>query len=399
MRLSLFSRSSSDLRPSSSSTLFANKRMSLPVTILVTLLSLSLSPSITEVSANPATPGFCGDCQTFANAIAPCGVTFGPTDIQINGTYTPPQSAANCICSSIMQSVLWTCARCELLAGYNSHSDPPTKYHTTCISWGATITQWNAPYTGVVADGTTTPMTTSNSTTTGGTSTTGAATTGAATSGTSGSIGTTTGATGTSGTSGGTSSGSSVLPGTTDVSTGNSTTTDSSESSGPNGTAIGISLGIIGFACAGGAFAMFMMKRSRRRHEPLELDGAYVGLDDSWEREKPARVQSPPMIPAPAPITARGPARGSPFENRPGGGGSVVGGYDGQYDQYDHNYSSQQYQGGNGGYGYQGYGDQGYADQGYGDQGYGGHDYGYEHTVPTGVYHGKAGSEVGGQYL
>ncbi|KAF9351549.1 hypothetical protein BGX26_010480 [Mortierella sp. AD094] len=396
MRLSLFSRSSSSttgLHPSSSS----NKRMSWSVlstlTILVTLLSISFSPSTTQVSANPASPGFCGDCQTFANAIAPCGVTFGPSDIEINGTYSPPQAAANCICSDVLQSVLWTCARCELLAGYNSHSDPPTKYHTTCIGWGATIAQWNAPYTGVVAPGTTTPLTSGGGTTSGGATTTLPATTVPVAPGTSAPGGTTS--------SGSTSSGSSAMPGTTSISAGNSTSTDTSGSSGPNGTAIGISLGIIGVALVGGVFAMFMMKRNRRRHEPLELDGTYVGLDDSWE--KPARAQSPAMIPAPAPITARGPARHSPFESRPGGGGSVVGGYDGQYEQYDHNYAPQ-YQGGianGGGYGYQGYSDQGYVDQGYGDKGYGGHDYGYEHTVPTsGAYHGgKAGSEVGGQYM
>ncbi|KAF9199431.1 hypothetical protein BGZ49_010460 [Haplosporangium sp. Z 27] len=375
MRFNLFA------RPSSNMTGRLNT-----LAALITLLSIALLPSPNQVSAASVTPGFCGDCQTFANAIAPCGVSFTETDIQINGTYSPPQAAAKCICSSIMQQVLWTCSRCEQFGGYSgAKTDPPTKYHSTCITWGGTIDEWNAPYTGVIAPGTTTPMTGSTNTTVG--TTTGAPATGGVTSG-SGTLPTSSGA-----------SGSGTAPITTTGSS-NSTTEDASSSggSGPNGTAIGISVGIIGIALVGGIIAMFMMKRNRRRrHEPLILDGTYVGLDDhQWE--KPARSQSPPMIPAPAPITARGAARGpAPFEGRPGGGGSVVGGYDGQYekydqyDQYDHQYQQHQ-MGGNGGYGYQGY------EQGY-EQGY---DYGYEqHNVPTsGAYHpGKAGSDVGGQYL
>ncbi|KAF9111940.1 hypothetical protein BGX27_004200 [Mortierella sp. AM989] len=344
-----------------------NKRMSWSIlstlTILITLLSISLSPSSTQVSAAPLVPGFCGDCQTFANAIQPCGETFAPANIEITGNYVIPQTAAKCICSDVMQSVLWTCSRCEQLNGFAVKTDPPQKYQTTCMGWGITIDQWKAPYTGAVAPGTTTPIN-------GAVVPPGQPSSGTAT----GSVPSTNG----TGTAPATPSGS------------NGTSTDTESSGGLNGTAIGISLGIIGVAVLGGAVAMFMMKRSRRRHEPLDLDGTYVGLDDQWEKPRP---QSPASIPAPAPITARGPARPSPFESRPGGGGSVVGGYDGQYEQYEQ-YDNQyppQYPNG---YGYQGQGHQGYG-------GAGGHDYGYEHTVPTSApYHAKkAGSEVGGQYL
>lgn len=179
-------------------------------------------------------------------------------------------------------------------------------------------------------------------------------------------------------------------------------------SGGPSGTAIGISLGIIGVALVAGVVAVTMMKRRRRRHAPLELDGTYVGLDDNtWEKPRPA---SPPMAPAPiasgaspsvASRMAAGPMAGmsrpSPFESRPGGGGSVVnGGYDHQYDHYDGGYG-QPVQG------YDQYQNHGGYDQGYQYQGH--HDYGYEQQVPpqsAPAYHigGKGGEGGhGGQYL
>lgn len=130
--------------------------------VFTTLLAFFSSSSNNLFVDAGVSPGFCGDCQTFANAIQPCGVTFGNTDIEINGTYSPV-AAAKCICSDVMQRVLWTCAKCEFLAGFNSHSPPPQAYHTTCIGWGQSIQDWNAPYTGVVAPGTTTTPLTSTS--------------------------------------------------------------------------------------------------------------------------------------------------------------------------------------------------------------------------------------------
>ncbi|GJJ77086.1 hypothetical protein EMPS_09445 [Entomortierella parvispora] len=357
--------------------------------IFTSLLSI-LSPNFLVQAGTGI--GFCGDCQTFANAIQPCGVTFGPTDIQINGTYSPPQAAAKCICTDIMQKVLWTCAKCELLGGYAAKSPPPQQYHTTCISWGQTsLADWDAPYTGVVAPGTTTPMTASTSP---------AANPGTTTAGTLNPPATSAGGAGT-----GTGSTSTASGGTTNPSSASDNAVNggqSDSSGGPSGTAIGISVGIIGVALVAGVVAVAMMKRRRRRHAPLELDGTYVGLEDTtWEKPRPS---SPPM--APAPIASGSPAaasrmavamggmsRPSPFESRPGGGGSVVnGGYDHQYDHYD------------GGYGQPGQGYDQYANHGY-DQGYqyqGHHDYGYDqHMPPSGApaYHpgGKGGE--GGQYL
>ncbi|KAF9191253.1 hypothetical protein BGZ51_007573 [Haplosporangium sp. Z 767] len=348
------------------------------------LFFISLSPSAL-VSAAPITPGFCGDCQTFANAVAPCGGTFTPKDIEITGTYVVPQALAKCACTELMQKVLWTCARCEMLAGFDTHSDPPQKYQTQCMAWGTTIDQYRAPYTGDIAPGTSTelnrgPVPPAPPTTSGGNN-------GGNNGGNSGSTST---GTGTSGASSPTSSDSS---------------TAGSESSGPNGTAVGISLAIIGIAVVAGGVAMVMMKRKRRRHEPLDLDGTYVNFDNQWE--KPPRPQSPAMMPA-APMPSRGPAqavhRPSPFETRPGGGGSVVGGYDPQYDQYDQYGHNQP----NGAGGYDGYShsNHGGYDQAYHQgpsQGYQPHDYGYEHAMPTSgtplpPYHAGKGPE-GGQYL
>ncbi|KAF9932585.1 hypothetical protein BGZ75_008524 [Mortierella antarctica] len=355
------------------------------ITILSTLLSLSsLTPS-SLVSAAPNTPGFCGDCQTFSNAITPCGATFTKTDIEISGTYIPPQSAAKCICTEVLQKVLWNCARCELLAGFDAHSQPPQAYQTQCIGWGMVQTEWKAPYTGVVAPGTSTPLT-------GGTNPQPPA----GTSG-SGSNPTTGGATG-----GGSASGTGSMPDPSGGSTADG-------GSGPNGTAIGISVGIIGVAIVAGIVSMFMIKRRRnRRHAPLELGDHYVGMDDhQWE--KPSRPQSP-MIPATvasgAPVASRGPMqaphRPSPFESRPGGGGSVVGGYDGQYDQYEpYGHGG----GGGGGGGYETYSNHGGYDPNYRQgppQGYPSRDYAYEHAMPTSgtplpPYHG--GKSEGGHYM
>ncbi|KAF9574159.1 hypothetical protein EC968_007254 [Mortierella alpina] len=355
------------------------------ITILSTVLSLSsLSPS-SLVSAAPNTPGFCGDCQTFSNAIAPCGATFTNTDIEISGTYIPPQSAAKCICTEVLQKVLWNCARCELLAGFNAHSQPPQAYQTQCIGWGMVQSEWKAPYTGVVAPGTSTPLT-------GGTNPPGqppAGTSGSGSNPTS------------DGTTSGTASGTGSMPNPSDGST-------SDGGSGPNGTAIGISVGIMGVAVVAGVVFMFMLKRRRnRRHAPLELGDHYVGMDDhQWE--KPSRPQSP-MIPASvatgAPVASRGPMqaphRPSPFESRPGGGGSVVGGYDGQYDQYE----PYGHGGNGGGGGYDTYSNHGGYDPSYRQgppQGYPPRDYAYEHAMPTSgtplpPYHG--GKSDGGHYM
>ncbi|KAF9898433.1 hypothetical protein BX616_004040 [Lobosporangium transversale] len=350
---------------------------------LILFSLLLISSLVPQASAAPLQPGFCPDCQTFALAIKPCGGTFEPKDIEINGMYNPPQSVAKCACSDIMQKVLWTCARCELLAGFtNAKTPPPQMYQTQCMSWGITIDAWRAPYTGDVVAGTNTaplngeggvpanPVPTSNPANPPGGSGNGGGSGSNPPSGTSAAVPTN-------------SNGSPVEP-------------SESEGGGPNGTAIGISLGIIGVAAVGGAAAVIMMKRSRRRHEPLELDDTYVGMDHQWE--KPARSQSPSMPPA-------GPMhRPSPFESRPGGssGGSVVGGYDPQYDNYDHhghpggnNYEYGHHQAAPGYDGYDGYNNGGY------QQGYAGHgqEYGYEHAVPTsGPFQGAKPSEKG-QYL
>ncbi|KAF9920211.1 hypothetical protein FBU30_009990 [Linnemannia zychae] len=344
---------------------------------LVLLCTFLASDNSAKVSA--AASGFCAECQTYAMVVQQCGGTFEPKDIEINGVYNPPQSVASCVCKSVIQRLLWNCARCELLAGFQSKSPPPTQYQTTCISWGQTIDTWNAGYSGPVAPGTTSPLGGGNNPVSQpppnpgpnpGPSTTGG-----------------TGGNNNNGNSTNTSSG--ALP----SSSSDESNAGSGESSGPNGTAIGISLGLIGFAAVGGGAAVFMMKR-RRRHAPLELDGTYVGLDDQWE--KPPRPQSPPMQPAPIAnggAMNRGLMRPSPFESRPGGsvsGGSVVGGYDGSYDQYDYHGGSTVVGSTYGDYD-DGYGKQhGGYNQGY-NHGYPPHDhqngynrdYGYDHPVPT----------------
>ncbi|KAG0294443.1 hypothetical protein BGZ96_001171 [Linnemannia gamsii] len=360
------------------------------------------SSSSSLVSAQ--VPGFCAECETYAMVVGPCGGKFEPKDIAIDGTYSPLQSDANCVCKAVIQKLLWNCAKCmSLNGGKLAKSPPPQQYQMTCQNqWKTPATLWNTAYGGPVAPGTTTPLGSDSNpigvpppvnpdpATTGGSG-------------------------GNGGTGTGTSSG--TLP--SGSGTGSAGESNSgNESSAPNGTAIGISLGIIGIAAVGGAAAVVMMKRRRRRHTPLELDDSYVGIDNQWE--KPPRPQSPPMMPAPIVSGARaggggagGMGRPSPFESRPGngsvsGGGSVVGGYDGsQYDQqydyhqgggstvvgsnygdYDDGYGNKQQQYNNQGYGY-GHHDQGYPPHDH--QGAYNHDYGYDHPVPTSnaPYHGS----------
>ncbi|KAF9098566.1 hypothetical protein BGX23_005869 [Mortierella sp. AD031] len=369
----------------------SSRRKTLSSWTLLTVLVLLSS----FLAASAAPTGFCAECQTYAMVIEPCGGTFGPKDIEIDGLYTPPQSLAQCVCKAVIQTLLWSCARCESFGQFpGAKTDPPQKYQTMCKGWNMPNTLWTSGYTGSVAPGTLTDLKG------GGVNPTGPA----LPTGNNPNPGPGTGTTGGTGTASGTSSGANP------TSSSDESTSGGGQSSGPNGTAIGISLGIIGVAAVGGAAAVFMMKRRRRRHTPLELDGTYVGLDDQWE--KPPRPQSPPSMPAPiasgAPI--RAPMRPSPFESRPpgsvSGGGSVVGGYDGgQYDQqYDYHGGGGTVVGSNygdydGGYGkqqhggYQGY-DQGYPPHGHDQGGYAphGHDYGYDHPVPTsGPYHGHGG--------
>ncbi|KAF9912415.1 hypothetical protein EC991_011107 [Linnemannia zychae] len=365
------------------------------ISVLV-LLSAFLA-SNTSSTASAAATGFCAECQTYAMVIEPCGGTFTPKDIEINGEYNPPQAQAQCVCKSVIQRLLWNCARCESLVGFAVNTPPPTAYQRTCTkTWGIAYADYIKGYAGPVAEGTTSPLTGDNTTNpnpnpvkpplpTGGQNPSG---------------------TGSGNTSGTGTSG--ALPTNSDGST-----SGTEESSGPNGTAIGISLGIIGVAAVAGGVAVVMMKRRRRRHTPLELDGAYAGLHDQWE--KPARPQTPPLMPAPVANGGRGAGmRPSPFESRPpgsvSGGGSVVGGYDNsQYDQYDYHQNSggstvvgSNYSDYDDGYGKQQHGgynqgyNQGYPphDQAYPphhDQGYPPHhDYGYDHPVPTSgaPYHG-----------
>ncbi|KAG0307525.1 hypothetical protein BGZ97_000365 [Linnemannia gamsii] len=383
---------------------------------LVVLTSFLATSNIFSSSSysslvSAAVPGFCPECETYAMVVKPCGGTFEPKDIAIDGTYNPLQSDAACVCKSVIQRLLWNCAKCMSLSGGKlAKSPPPQQYQMTCQNtWAQPPANWNAAYTGPVAPGTTSPLNP------GGTNPTGnpppvnpdPATTG----GNGGN-----GGNGNGGSVSGTASGSSP----SGSGTAGDSTSGTGEPTGPNGTAIGISLGIIGVAAVGGAAAVVMMKRRRRRHTPLELDDSYVGLDNQWE--KPPRPQSPPMMPAPIASGARagaggagGMGRPSPFESRPGngsvsGGGSVIGGYDGsQYDQYDYHqgggstvvgsnygdyddgYGNKQQQ--HGGYNNQGYGGYGHHDQGYpphDHQGAYNHDYGYDHPVPTSnaPYHG-----------
>ncbi|GJJ68379.1 hypothetical protein EMPS_00725 [Entomortierella parvispora] len=292
-------------------------------------------------------PGFCGDCQTFSNAISVCGGTFGPADIEISGEYVLQQQYQKCICTNIIRQVLWTCAKCEMLAGHASKAPPPTKYQTQCIAWGMTIDEWNQPYTGVVAPGTQTDMGQGPNLPDPVTSTKPPASSSDA------SKPSNTGSNG--GNNGG--NGDKTGPSTPDSSSDNSTQDGKEDGTGVNSTAIGISVGIIGVAAVAGIAAVVMMKRRRRRrrHLPLDLEppaalrdyaNGYGGGstsasghdDDKWgdgsERYHPSsptrnayashgRSHSPTMNAAPV-------ASANPV---------VVGGYDGYdvgYDGYDY---------------------------------------------------------------
>ncbi|KAG0253662.1 hypothetical protein BG011_006236 [Mortierella polycephala] len=371
------------------------------VVILNSFLSI-LSPSTAGGKALAAlTPGFCGDCQTFAYAIAPCGGTFVPTDIEIDGEYVLQQAHSKCVCSDVMQKVLWTCAKCEFLAGHQSKGPPPQKYQTQCMAWGMTIDEWKAPYTGQVAPGTQTelgnggvnPPAPPPSETTGGPGTK---------------------PTQPGGGNGGGNGGNGSKPSSTDpdkpsASSDNSVTDGSAQAdSGPNTTAIIISVCIIGVAGVAGAVAVVMMKRRRRRRTPLDLDSSpalanFMAKDDQWDKPRPS---SPPLPPAPvasaAPVVGGG--RHHQYDQFEG---SVAGGYDPKYDQYDQYGHPGGHPGGHGaydGYGQGQYGQgqypehhyQGQYDQGYHPQqeAYPMHDYGYDHSVSGAPHHG--GSVVGG---
>ncbi|KAF9329213.1 hypothetical protein BG006_007666 [Podila minutissima] len=357
--------------PTSTSSTRTRTRTTSMAWSILSLLVLTLS--LTTYTDAALTPGFCGDCQTFSNAIGVCGGSFTKADIEIQTPYALPQSFAKCVCTEVMQKVLWTCKRCEELAGFKVSTPPPNAHRATCLGWGITAADYSLPYTGVVAPGT-------QGITGGGDPNPGPNPPGGGTNPPAGNEGTT----------------SSVAPGQPTPS-GAGGKPPANDGDGVNGAAVGISLGIIGIAAVGGGAAVFMMKRRRHaRHAPLELGDHYVGLEDNNNWEKPARPSSPPMAPAPvasgAPLASRGPMQGrpSPFEKRPGGNGSVVGGYDGQYDQYDHYHHGGGSQAGgyNDGYNQGGQYDQNYY-QGHGQQGYGPpgysshHDYGYDHTVPT----------------
>ncbi|KAI1320937.1 hypothetical protein EDD11_009260 [Mortierella claussenii] len=353
-----FASSSTPLLSSSSlrTSVAARNTQSLAWSILCSIVVLNsflaiLSPSTAGGRALAGlNPGFCGDCQTFSNAIGVCGGSFGPTDIEINGEYVLQQTYSKCICTEVMQKVLWTCAKCEFLAGHQSKSPPPQKYQTQCMAWGMTIEEWRAPYKGVVAPGTQTDV--------GG----GGANPPSVTpqppvptpsdkpapnkpQPSSGGGGTNP----TSGTGGDKPSSSSdpALPSSSSDNSVSGGGTTSESNSGPNTTAIGICVGIIGVAVVAGSIAVVMMKRRRRRHTPLDLDslpGAgtqFVSSEDKWENpthhhHHPA---SPPLPPAPiasaAPIVGRGGHRAGYDGPAYMEGSSIVGGYDGQYDGYD----------------------------------------------------------------
>ncbi|KAG9064234.1 hypothetical protein KI688_003422 [Linnemannia hyalina] len=360
-----------------------------------------LSPSTAGGRALAAVEaGFCGDCQTFANAIGVCGGSFTPADIEVPTEYVLQKDYATCTCTAVMQQVLWTCAKCEFLAGKGSKGVPPKKHLTSCLEWGITLDAYNLPYKGVVAPGTTTdlgngtpnPAPLPGTTTTNPQSTTGPVKPNPMTTSSSGGNGDGNKPSGTTSDSSSPSSSQDSLNGDKNA---------SGTSSGPNTAAIGISVGIIGVAFIAGVMAVVMMKRRRRRRTPLDLDSSpalanFSHLEDNWEA-KPNRPTSPPLPPAPvasaAPVIGRGNGRGGY------GDGSVVGGYDaqydGQYDQYDayghgHHGGYDAYGHGQGGHGQGGYSGQEYDHYrggqynqgGYGEQdAYQMHDYGYDQHV------------------
>ncbi|KAF9427400.1 hypothetical protein BGZ94_004970, partial [Podila epigama] len=121
-------------------------RKSLLWSLLSSLLLLTISLSSFADAA--LDPGFCGDCQTYAIAVGACGGTFTKADIEINGPYNLVEAQAKCVCTGVMQQVLWTCRRCELLAGFNPSPPAPNAHRSTCMRWGVTVDEYNAPYTG-----------------------------------------------------------------------------------------------------------------------------------------------------------------------------------------------------------------------------------------------------------
>ncbi|KAF9171238.1 hypothetical protein BGX20_007912 [Mortierella sp. AD010] len=354
----------------------------------------SSSRTATKVHA-ALEPGFCGDCQTFSNAISVCGGSFGPADIEINGEYVLQQAYSKCTCTEVMQRVLWTCAKCELLAGHQSKSAPPQKYQTQCIAWGMTIQEWKAPYTGVVAPGTKTNVTGETTDTPAPGTTTAAKPTTPTGGAVSPSAGEGEVSTGTS---------SSAQPGSTSDKSvsgdGNATET----TSGLNTTAVGVCVGIVGVAIVAGAMATVMMKRRKRRHVPLDLD-SLPGLEDKWETPHRPTSPSPPMPIASATPAARG-GHHPQYNDHGYAEGSVVGGYDGQYDgRYD---GYDQYRGAAPYNPYHGqYGNPQYADYGqYEQNAYPMNEYNnYEHNAQTdqalGGMHHKSGSKADepGKYL
>ncbi|KAG0374454.1 hypothetical protein BGX24_010389 [Mortierella sp. AD032] len=367
------------------------------IVILSSFLAL-LSPSTSGGLAHAAPEaGFCADCKTFSYAIGVCGGTFGPAEIEKPGEYVLQQEYAKCTCTAVMQKVLWTCAKCEFLAGKGSAGVPPKKHQMTCMGWGITLAQYEMPYTGTVEPGTTTDLTggTPNPPPTPGT-TTNPVTTDPKTS--AGGGGTTTGK------PSGTSSDPSSPSASHDSLNGDNNS--SAGTSGPNTAAIGISVGIIGVAFIAGIMTVVMMKRRRRRRSPLDLDSSpalatFVALEDKWDKPSRAPPTSPPL--PPVPVASAAPMVGRGGNGRGGyGEGSVVGGgydaqYDGHYDAYDHHggYDAQYDGYGQGVHGYGGGSGQQYDhyqggqyDQGY-DQGYHPgqqdayqmHDYGYDQHV------------------
>ncbi|KAF8945613.1 hypothetical protein BGZ47_002326 [Haplosporangium gracile] len=376
-----FQSSSSSLQstPSRSSTRSVAWSLLCSVVIFNSFLAF-LSPSTAGGRALAALEmGFCGDCQTFSNAIGVCGGTFTPADIEKPIEYVLQREYAKCTCTAVMQQVLWTCAKCEFLAGKGSKGVPPKKHQMTCLEWGITIEAYGLPYTGVVAPGTTTDLGNGkpNPPPVPGTTTSNppqptdpAKPTPTKTSGNGGNGGGNGGDNGGGNKPSGTSSDPSNPSNSQDSLNGDKDT--SNTSSGPNTAAIGISVGIIGVAFIAGIMTVVMMKRRRRRRSPLDLDSSpslanFTHLEDTWE-SKPIRPTSPPLPPAPVasapPIVGRG-GRGGYGE------GSVVGGYDAQYDaQYDGKYGQ-----------YDAYG-HGHHGGGY-DQpdAYQMHDYGYEQHV------------------
>ncbi|KAF9943029.1 hypothetical protein BGZ67_008660 [Mortierella alpina] len=185
-----------------------------------------------------------------------CGGTFTNKDIEIVGEYVLQQAYSKCLCKSVIQQVLWTCAKCELLAGFSqAKAPPPQKYQTQCIAWGHSIDEWKAPFLGKVAPGTVTdvgagpnPPAPQPSTPTNnpnppkpGPSSTG-------------------------------SGGGGKPPSSADPTSPSATSDNSSNpggptetNSGPNTTAIGISVGIIGVVGVAGAIVVVMMKKKKRR--------------------------------------------------------------------------------------------------------------------------------------